>query len=131
VLQVAAVEEGVRLVAEAGTAAIRAKSELLTDLAERLHDERLGRHGCTFASPRDPSRRGAHVAVRHPAAAACTLALRARGVVPDLRPPDVVRVGLSPLTTRFVDVWDGLAALDDVLAAGAWRPYEGVAPAVT
>jgi kynureninase len=29
----------------------------------------------------------------------------------------VIRFGLSPLTTRFVDVWDGVAALSQALEA--------------
>jgi len=37
-------------------------------------------------------------------------------VVPDFRPPDVIRFGLSPLTTRFVDVWDGVEALRMLLS---------------
>ena len=32
-------------------------------------------------------------------------------MIPDFRRPDVIRFGLSPLTTRFVDVWDGVDAL--------------------
>jgi kynureninase len=38
-------------------------------------------------------------------------------VLVDHRAPDVVRVGLSPLSTSFVEVWDGLAALRELLAA--------------
>jgi kynureninase len=37
-------------------------------------------------------------------------------VIPDFRQPDVIRFGLSPLTTRFVDVWDGIEALRSLLA---------------
>jgi len=37
-------------------------------------------------------------------------------VVPDFRQPDVIRFGLSPLTTRFVDVWDGVEALRMLLS---------------
>ena len=40
-----------------------------------------------------------------------------RGVVPDFREPDIVRLGMSPLTTRYVDVYDGIATLAE-LAAG-------------
>ena len=37
------------------------------------------------------------------------------GVVPDFRTPDVIRLGLSPLTTRFADVYDGLSRLAELL----------------
>jgi kynureninase len=37
-------------------------------------------------------------------------------VIPDFREPNIICVGLSPLTTRFVDVWDGVEALRSLLA---------------
>jgi kynureninase len=119
VLGLRAVEAAVGVVAEAGIDRIRTKSLLLTAAARDLADEL----GLDFASPRDPERCGAHVAIRHPHAAAVVLALRARGVVPDLRPPDVIRIGLSPLTTRFADVDRGLHAIADVLQTEAWRDH--------
>lgn len=121
------VASGVDVVAAAGMDAIRAKSNALTALAEACADDL----GLDFASPRDPARRGAHVAIRHPMAGAVVLALRDRGVVPDLRPPDVIRIGLSPLTTRFTDVWDGFAAIADVLATESWREHVDVVAKVT
>jgi kynureninase len=57
------------------------------------------------------------VTLRHPEARALTQALVDRGVVPDFRNPDGIRVGLAPLTTRFVDVHDGLLALRTLLEA--------------
>jgi kynureninase len=116
VLALQAVDEGVRLVAEAGIDAIRAKGTALTSLAIALADERLAEFGVAVASPREDARRGAHVALAHPSAARLCAALLERGVVPDFRRPDVIRYGLSPLTTRFVDVWDGVEALRDLLA---------------
>ena len=65
-LALAAVEEGVRLTVEAGIDAIRAKGIALTEFAIELLDERLAPLGCSLGSPRDPARRGAHVAIRHP-----------------------------------------------------------------
>ena len=47
----------------------------------------------------------------HPDATALQSALAARKVIVDKRDPDVLRFGLSPLTTRFVDAFDGLVAL--------------------
>jgi kynureninase len=118
ILSLSAVDEGVRLVAAAGIDAIRAKGIALTSLAIELADARLASLGVSVCSPRDPARRGAHVALAHPDAERLCSALIERGVVPDFRRPDVIRFGLSPLTTQFVDVWDGVEALRELLSAG-------------
>jgi kynureninase len=114
VLALAAVDEGVRMVAEAGIDAIRAKGIALTELAIALADARL--EGLRVASPREPARRGAHVALAHPDARELCARLIERGVIPDFRGPDVIRYGFSPLTTRFADVWDGVEALRALLS---------------
>jgi len=116
VLALTAVREGVRLVAEAEMRQIREKGIALTSLCIELVDSRLASFGVSIASPRDASRRGAHVALSHPDARALCAELIARDVVVDFRRPDVIRFGLSPLTTRFVDVWDAVEALRQLLA---------------
>lgn len=115
ILSLAAVAPGVALVAEAGIAAIREKGVALTEYAIELADARVSRRGVTIASPRDAERRGAHVALAHPDAAGLCTGLIERGVVVDFRAPNVIRVGLSPLTTRFVDVWDAFDVLTELL----------------
>jgi kynureninase len=112
VLALAAVDEGIRLVADAGMARIHAKAMALTDFAIALVDARLSAVGFSIASPRDRLRRGAHVAVAHRDARELCAELVEREVIVDFRRPDLIRIGLSPLTTRFVDVWDAV----DVLA---------------
>jgi len=116
VLGTAAVEEGVKLVAEASVEAIRAKGVALTELAIELIDAWLAPLGARLRSPRDASVRGAHVTVEVPDARAVTDELIARGVVPDFRNPDMIRLGLSPLTTSFEETWTALDALREVLA---------------
>jgi kynureninase len=111
VLALAAVDEGIRVVAEAGIERIHAKGIALTELTIALADRRLAPLGMSVASPRDAARRGAHVALAHPQAREICAELIEAGVVVDFRRPDVIRFGLSPLTTRFVDVWDGVEAL--------------------
>jgi kynureninase len=108
VLALAAVAAGLDLVIEAGIDAIRAKSIALTEYAVALIDEWLVPLGGAVGSPRDPARRGSHVALVHPEARVLTRRLIKEGVIPDFRTPDVIRLGLSPLTTRFTDVHDGL-----------------------
>ena len=103
--------EGITLSAEAGIDAIRTKSIALTAYAIDLADELLAPYGVRVGSPRDPARRGGHVALVHPEAQTLTRALAEEGVIADYRAPDVIRIGLSALTTRFADVHRGLVSL--------------------
>ena len=116
VVSLAGVDEGVALVAEAGMAGIRAKSVALTEYAVALHDAWLAPLGFSLGTPRDPARRGSHVAVRHPDARRLCALLIGRGVVPDFRAPDSIRLGFSPLTTSFTQVRTGLAVLRELAA---------------
>jgi kynureninase len=123
VLGLAAVVEGARLTARAGIDAIAAKARSLTAYAVDLVDEWLAPLGFALASPRDPVRRGAHISVHHPRAWQVCQALKDGGVIPDFRTPDRLRLGFAPLYTRFVDVYDGLARLRDLVAAGKHLAY--------
>jgi kynureninase len=116
VLALTVVREAVRMIGEAGIDRIREKGIALTELAIELTDARLASLGVSVASPRDSACRGAHVALAHPRAKELCAQLIERDVIPDFRRPDVIRFGLSPLTTRFVDVWDGVEALRKLLA---------------
>jgi kynureninase len=115
ILGVAAVEEGARLLLEAGIDAIRAKSALLTAYLVELADAWLIPAGCALASPRDPARRGGHITFAHPSAERLVTDLDSRGIISDFRTPGRLRFGLSPLTTRFTDVWDAALATRDLL----------------
>jgi kynureninase len=115
VIGLTAAAAGIDLALEAGIDGIRAKSVALTEYAIALIDEWLAPMGCSVGSPRNPAQRGSHVALVHPDARALTRKLIDAGVIPDFRTPDVIRLGLSPLTTRFADVYDGLAQLREML----------------
>ncbi len=119
VLALTATSVGAELVIEAGIDAVREKAIQLTEYTIALADELLEPLGMSVGSPREASRRGAHVALVHADARALSKRLIDDGVIVDFRTPDVIRVGLSPLTTRFVDVWDGLNSLRELLVARA------------
>jgi kynureninase len=116
VVGIAAVEEGVRVVADAGLDRIRAKGATLTDFVVGLIDAWLVPSGVEMLSPRDPGRRGCHVIVRHSDAAAITERLVEKGVVPDYRNPGLIRLGLSPLTTSYAEAWTGIDVLRGIIA---------------
>lgn len=80
--------------------------------------------GLDVASPIDGGRRGGHVSLRHPNAHEIVQALAARKILTDFRTPDTLRLGLSPLFLRFTDVWDAMAALEDILRTKAWDKPE-------
>lgn len=108
---IAAVTAAAGVVADAGIAAIRTKAMALTGLALDL----CAQLGLESPTPRDPDRRGGHVSVRHPEARRLVDELMAEGVVTDFRQPDLIRLGCSPLTTRFTDVHDALTTLTRLL----------------
>jgi kynureninase len=118
VLGLAAAEEGARLTAEAGISEIRLKARAITEYAIALHDERLEPLGFTLGSPRDPERRGSHVSVRRADASDLCRALAESGVLTDFRMPDTIRLGCSPLTTSYAEVWDGVDQLCTLASAG-------------
>jgi kynureninase len=103
------------MLAEAGISAVREKSLLLTDYVIELADALLAPFGVDVVSPRDPERRGGHVTLRRPGFEEFLEPLWERGVIPDYRRPDGLRIGPAPLSTGFGEVFEGLTVLRDLL----------------
>lgn len=116
ILGLVGVAEGVRLVAEAGIDGIRAKGVALTELAIALADAWLAPHAVQLGSPRDAARRGAHITLRRADAGELSPRLIEAGVLIDFRTPDGIRVGLSPLTTGFAELWRAMSVIREVVA---------------
>ncbi len=132
ILGLIAVQEGVKLTAEAGLPAIRAKSESLTELIVTYHDEHLAALGFELGSPRDPGRRGAHVSLRHPLAwPICRALIDRADVTPDFRGPDRVRLGVAPLYTTHVEVFDALERLRGLVELGEHELVDAAPSRVT
>jgi len=122
---------GVGVLAEAGIARLRERSVALTELLVGLWDAWLRPLGFALASPRDAARRGGHVSLAHPEGYRISQALIAAGVVADFRPPDLVRLCPAPAYTRFVEVWDAMERLRDLVGAGAHLALDGRRSRVT
>ena len=98
---------GIELSAEAGIAPIATKARTLASFAIDVALD----FGLSCATQRPPRSSGGHISIVHPDAVELQRRLAADKVIVDKRDPDVLRLGLSPLTTRFVDVHDAMIAI--------------------
>jgi kynureninase len=118
VLSAATLEAALKIQEEAGIDRIREKSLRLTDFLIELVDGFLSEepYGFSIGTPRDHSRRGGHLAIEHPREAwRICCALKARGIVPDFRPPCVIRVAPVALYNTFTEVWEVARALKEIV----------------
>ncbi len=123
ILSTAPIEGSLNITIEAGIERIREKSLKMTSYLIYLVDEILSKEPYSFSvgSPREDGRRGGHVAIEHEEALRISEALRARGVVPDFRPPKVVRIALIPLYNTYYEVWEVVQNLKEIVER---REYE-------
>lgn len=132
ILSLAAIEAGIDDVRDATIEAIRAKSIALSGyLLEqfRLHLKPLG---FELASPLDPTLRGSHVSIRHEHAWPIDLAMiDLAKVIPDFRSPDIIRIGLSPLYNRFVDIHTAVQRTARIVTRRAYEDFSDVVTNVT
>ncbi|NUK27668.1 kynureninase [Streptomyces lunaelactis] len=97
--------------------AVRAKSLALTDFFLECVAAYVPPGRVTSLTPSDHASRGSQVALRCEEAPAVMEKLIARGVVGDLRRPDVLRFGFTPLYVGFGDAERAASALAEVLGA--------------
>jgi kynureninase len=123
ILSTAPLEGALNITLEAGIENIREKSLAMTSYLMYLVDELLADDPYNFriGTPREPSRRGGHVALEHEEAMRICEALRTRRVVPDFRPPNVIRVAPMPLYTTYHEIWQVVQYLKEIVDA---REYE-------
>ncbi len=108
ILSMAPLEGALDIVEEAGIRSIRRKSIELTDFMLRMFKSDPAFSAVRVITPEDPNQRGGHVTLQLSGASGLSQALRAHGVVPDYRPPDMVRLAPAPLFTSFKDCYQAI-----------------------
>jgi kynureninase len=103
---------------------VREKSARLAEAFISLVESHCDGFDLLLASPRDAAQRGSQVSFRHAQAYPIMQALIARGMIGDVRTPDILRFGVAPLYLRFVDMWDAAMVLQGVLKREEWRRPE-------
>jgi kynureninase len=124
ILSMLALEVAIDLWLTVDRAEARRKSMALGDLFITLVDDSLRDLGIEVVSPREAPTRGSQVALRHKEAYRVMRALIDRGIIGDFRTPDLMRFGFAALYTRYVDIFDAVSGLRDVLITRAWQRPE-------
>jgi kynureninase len=116
------VETAVEMIREATMPAITAKAAKGTEMMLALHDEWLAPLGFSVVTPRNATRRGGHITMKHPEAKQIAVAMREMvKVIPDYREPSSIRVAMSPLATSYREVYDGFERIRDLVSSGNYR----------
>lgn len=110
---------------EAGMERIRKKSLRLTQFLMDLVKQELNEFGFRTLNPTKDEERGGHVALEHPEAIRICKALKASGIVPDYRAPNVVRLAPVALYTSFEDVWQAVQCLKEIMIEKQYEQFEG------
>jgi kynureninase len=121
VLGMAALEEGLKTFDGVSMRDLQAKGRALGDLFLAHVEVQCGDAHFILGCAHDSSKRGCQVSLRHPQGYAIMQALIADGVIGDFRSPDVMRFGFAPLYTRYVDIFDAVTKLADIIRRGTWR----------
>ena len=87
-----------------------------------LIDHKLTPYGFTVGNPREDHRRGGHVALEHAEAIKINAAIKDKGVIPDFRYPNVIRLAPIALYTSYTEVFRVVDIIENIMAK---RSYEG------
>ncbi|MFO7939769.1 MAG: aminotransferase class V-fold PLP-dependent enzyme, partial [Bacteroidales bacterium] len=135
-LSLSAIEPAVAMLVEAGMDAIRQKSTELTRYMIDLYKQELASLGYRMGSPEQDEQRGSHVSLKHPEAYRICKALidpelMGKSVIPDFREPDNIRMGVTPLYTSFMDVFQAIEQLRVIVKDKLYEKYSAEKDEVT
>ncbi|MCK5056300.1 MAG: kynureninase [Candidatus Aminicenantes bacterium] len=118
ILGLAPLEGSLKILREAGIERIREKSLRMTAYLFFLVENVLSGIPYRFgtATPKEPERRGGHVALqRNEDAWSICQALKARGIIPDFRPPDIIRIAPVALYNKYHEIWQMVNIIKSII----------------
>lgn len=124
VISMGAIEGGLKIYEEAGIHRLREKSLHITAYLMYLIESKLTQYGFTIGNPKEDSKRGGHIALEHEDAIRINSALKDKGVVPDFRYPNVIRLAPVPLYVSYEDVYMVVEKLVDIMELKLYEGYE-------
>ncbi|TVT28283.1 kynureninase [Salinicoccus cyprini] len=109
---------------EAGMMNIRRKSLELTSFMMDMIEAVLEGHEVEIVTPRAHAHRGGHILIGHPKAAGINAALKSKGVIPDFRAPNYVRIAPVALYNSFEDVHHTVMILKEIMDDRLYEQFD-------
>ncbi len=134
ILSAAPLEGSIDLINEADIQNIREKSVTMTSYLVFLIQELLAvePYGFQIVTPMEPGERGGHIAItRTEEVFRINEALKNKGVVPDFRPPDLIRIAPSPLYNTYREIWQVVQYLKEIVDNREYTDFSGDREAIS
>ena len=136
VLSLIPVNTGLDLVLEAGIMNIRNKSIELGEYLIKIINIELNKFDVKITSPIESKSRGSHITIQHKEAwKICKLLIKGdknrKRIIPDFRPKNNIRLGFSPLYVSFIDLYETIIAIKDILENKEYLKIDDSKPEVT
>lgn len=119
----APLEGCLKLFVKAGMQNVRRKSLQITAYLMYLVDEKLAHYGFTIGNSRDDTKRGGHVCLEHDEGYRISMALTARRVIQDFRDPNVIRLTPTALYTNYLEVYQMVEILEDIMKGEVYKEF--------
>lgn len=123
VLSLAPILGSFELFAEAGIEQIRQKSLKITQFLSDLVEQELEGLGFSIGNPQEDDRRGGHICLEHEEAIRICKALIENRIIPDNRPPNIIRLAPVAFYTSYEEIWDTVQVLKTIVKEKQYEKY--------
>jgi kynureninase len=136
ILSLASLKAGLSITIEATIERLHAKSHQLSNYLLDLIETELIPLGFTLESPRDAYQRGSHLTLSHQESWRICQCLQhpkpnRPTIIVDFRPDRFLRIGITPLYTRYEDLWLTVERLKEIVNTEEYLNHDGTKPVVT
>ena len=136
ILSLASLKAGLSITLEASTKRLQAKSQQLSTYLLSLIETELTPLGFKLESPTDHEQRGSHLTLSHEESWRICQCLQhpkpnRPTIIVDFRPDRFLRIGITPLYTRFEDLWLTSERIKEIVTTKEYLNHDGTKPVVT
>lgn len=129
ILSLGAISPGLDIILEAGIENIQAKSSKQSVFLMDLIQKYLIPLNFKVASPLDQTKRGSHISITHEESYRINRAMinpkniNEKIIIPDFRPPNLIRIGITPLYTSYQDLYEAIIRISEIVTSKEYENF--------